>query len=51
MSEPIPLTETDDALRKQVMRKVAWRLSPFLGLLYFIAYLDRTNPPSPRRTA
>jgi len=35
--------ETDDAMRKQVMRKVAWRLSPFLGLLYFINYLDRTN--------
>jgi D-galactonate transporter len=34
---------TDDALRRQVMRKVAWRLSPFLGLLYFINYLDRTN--------
>nr|WP_244953944.1 MFS transporter [Spelaeicoccus albus] len=25
------------------MRKVAWRLSPFLGLLYFINYLDRSN--------
>ena len=35
--------ETDDAMRKQVMRKVVWRLSPFLGLLYFINYLDRTN--------
>ena len=43
MSEPVPLMETDDAMRKQVMRKVAWRLSPFLGLLYFINYLDRTN--------
>lgn len=43
MSEPVPLMETADAMRKQVMRKVAWRLSPFLGLLYFIAYLDRTN--------
>ena len=33
----------DDAMRKRVLRKVAWRLSPFLGLLYFINYLDRTN--------
>jgi len=46
--------ETDDAMRKQVMRKVAWRLSPFLGLLYFINYLDRTNisfagPHAPNR--
>src|SRR5665647_363467 len=39
MSEPVPLTETDDAMRKQVMRKVAWRLSPFLGLLFFVGYL------------
>ncbi|BCJ29375.1 MFS transporter [Actinocatenispora sera] len=31
------------ALRRQVMRKVAVRLSPFLILLYFINYLDRTN--------
>ncbi|MBA8840659.1 MFS transporter [Brucella anthropi] len=33
----------DDAMRSHVMRKVAWRLSPFLGLLYFVNYLDRTN--------
>ncbi|HEY4253900.1 MAG TPA: MFS transporter [Roseomonas sp.] len=31
------------AMRAQVMRKVALRLLPFLGLLYFINYLDRTN--------
>lgn len=30
-------------MRERVMRKVAWRLSPFLGLLYFVNYLDRTN--------
>lgn len=33
----------DPAMRRRVMRKVGWRLSPFLGLLYFINYLDRTN--------
>lgn len=27
----------------QVLRKVAWRLLPFMGLLYFTAYLDRVN--------
>src|SRR5450759_2920431 len=43
MSETVPLMETGDAMRKPVMRKVAWRLSPFLELLYFIPYLDRTN--------
>ncbi|WP_238999428.1 MFS transporter [Segeticoccus rhizosphaerae] len=37
------LAAHDDAMRGRVMRKVAWRLSPFLGLLYFINYLDRTN--------
>ena len=31
------------ALRRRVLRKVATRLSPFLILLYFINYLDRTN--------
>ncbi|MCQ9385036.1 MFS transporter [Brevibacterium moorei] len=34
---------TDDALRKRTLKKVTWRLVPFLGLLYFINYLDRTN--------
>ena len=42
MSQPAAPT-TDDAMRARVMRKVAWRLSPFLGLLYFINYLDRSN--------
>jgi ACS family tartrate transporter-like MFS transporter len=27
----------------RVLRKAAWRLVPFLGLLYFTAYLDRVN--------
>jgi ACS family tartrate transporter-like MFS transporter len=28
---------------RAVLRKVAWRLVPFMGLLYFTAYLDRVN--------
>ena len=28
---------------QSVMRKVAWRLVPFLGLAYFINALDRFN--------
>ncbi|MFB9906679.1 MFS transporter [Allokutzneria oryzae] len=32
-----------DVLRSRVTRKVALRLVPFLGLLYFINYLDRVN--------
>jgi len=31
------------AAETQVLRKVAWRLVPFMGLLYFTAYLDRVN--------
>lgn len=30
-------------IRERVVQKVAWRLLPFLGLLYFVNYLDRTN--------
>lgn len=33
----------DPEVRKSTLRKVTWRLLPFLGLLYFINYLDRTN--------
>src|SRR5687767_8680548 len=33
----VPAAET------QVLKKVAWRLVPFMGLLYFMAYLDRVN--------
>ena len=39
-------TTTDPAeqdLRRRTLRKVVWRLIPFMGLLYFINYLDRTN--------
>ncbi|MBP2475608.1 MFS family permease [Crossiella equi] len=32
-----------DVMRDRVLRKVTWRLVPFLGLLYFINYLDRVN--------
>lgn len=31
------------AVRARMRRKIALRLSPFLGLLYFVNYLDRTN--------
>lgn len=33
----------DAAQRARVMRRVAWRLIPFLGLAYIVAYLDRIN--------
>ncbi len=28
---------------RSALRKVAWRLIPFLGMLYFFAFLDRVN--------
>lgn len=33
----------DDAAASSALRKVAWRLVPFLGVLYFFAFLDRVN--------
>jgi MFS transporter, ACS family, tartrate transporter len=36
-------TRIDSAFGASVVRKVAWRLIPFMGLLYFINYLDRVN--------
>ncbi|MBY6411831.1 MFS transporter [Rhodococcus sp. BP-252] len=34
---------SDDQMASRVMRKVALRLIPFLGLAYFLNYIDRTN--------
>ncbi|WP_411901467.1 MFS transporter [Methylorubrum thiocyanatum] len=33
----------DGSLERVTMRKVAWRLVPFICLLYFIAFIDRVN--------
>lgn len=41
MSEAV--SAPDEELGQRVIRKVARRLVPFMGLLYFINYLDRTN--------
>lgn len=34
---------SDGEFGRRVTRKVAWRLIPFLGVLYFFAFLDRVN--------
>ncbi|PKW16637.1 MFS transporter [Saccharopolyspora spinosa] len=34
---------SDTAVRDRLRKKVLWRLSPFLGLMYLVNYLDRTN--------
>lgn len=33
----------DDGIGSATLRKIAWRLVPFLGVLYFFAFLDRVN--------
>src|SRR5690349_3512772 len=33
----------DRSLEQATMRKVAWRLVPFICLLYFVAFIDRVN--------
>jgi MFS family permease len=46
MSATRPTPETTDAqsaFGRRVIRKVTLRLVPFMGLLYFVNYLDRTN--------
>jgi MFS transporter, ACS family, tartrate transporter len=32
-----------DAIERRTMAKVAWRLLPLIVLIYFVAYIDRTN--------
>jgi MFS family permease len=37
------VTESTDQVQARIVRKVAVRLIPFLGLAYFLNYVDRTN--------
>ncbi|OAA65554.1 major facilitator superfamily transporter [Niveomyces insectorum RCEF 264] len=40
----VQFVETYDAAkRKAIVRKIDWRLPPFLALLYMMSYLDRSN--------
>src|SRR5208283_1967143 len=36
-------SEMDSGVEKRTVSKVFWRLMPFLGLLYIVAFLDRVN--------
>jgi len=36
-------TASEGQMERVVIRKLTWRLLPFLFLLYIVAYLDRTN--------
>jgi len=33
----------DDRTTKRLIRKIDWRIIPFLSLLYLLSFLDRTN--------
>ena len=33
----------DNELEKRTLRRITWRIVPFIVLLYFIAYIDRVN--------
>ncbi|MEJ2864657.1 MFS transporter [Actinomycetospora flava] len=43
MSTETSGSSTDGDVGRRTLRKVAWRLMPLLGLLYFVNYLDRVN--------
>src|SRR4051812_15295321 len=43
MAATDPTTSDQSEVGRSALRKIAWRLVPFLGLLYFVNYLDRTN--------
>ncbi|WP_373695128.1 MFS transporter [Actinomycetospora aeridis] len=43
MSTETSGSSTEGDLGRRTLRKVAWRLMPLLGLLYFVNYLDRVN--------
>ena len=32
-----------ETLEQRTVKRVFWRIMPFLGLLYFVAFLDRVN--------
>src|SRR5699024_12319941 len=42
-SIPSPAQTADQAMENRVLKKVTWRLNPFIIAMYFINYLDRTN--------
>ncbi|WP_353114397.1 MFS transporter [Microbacterium sp.] len=43
MSSPASLADPSADIGRSAMRKAIWRLGPFLGLLYLVAYIDRNN--------
>lgn len=42
MDVPAPSKATSESLERSAVRKVALRIVPFVALMFFINYLDRT---------
>ena len=40
----------DQSLEKRTIAKVSWRLLPLIVVIYFVAYIDRTNRGLSRRS-
>lgn len=43
MEQPAPSTTSLSDVAVRARQRITWRLMPFLLLLYFLAYIDRTN--------
>jgi ACS family tartrate transporter-like MFS transporter len=43
VSPAAPFREERPASPERILRRIRWRLLPFLGLLYVVSYLDRVN--------
>jgi ACS family tartrate transporter-like MFS transporter len=43
MEQSVPVTTTPLTVAERAHKRITWRLMPFLLLLYFLAYIDRTN--------
>ncbi|WP_330208783.1 MFS transporter [Pseudomonas sp. Z13] len=41
--DPIPSAPLDDAEGERLMRRILWRVVPFIFICYVVSYLDRTN--------
>ncbi len=43
MEQAVPSTASLSSVAERAHKRITWRLMPFLLLLYFLAYIDRTN--------
>src|SRR3954470_18757016 len=43
MSSVIPAAAVSPEIERRTVAKVSWRLLPLIVVIYFVAYMDRTN--------